>query len=91
VTEVLLMTLFACLTGIVLAFVLMILLGMITLNTGDSEMGFFLVSQHLHFVPRAGDLILVPAIILALALLTAYFPARKAANLSVCEALRHYE
>jgi hypothetical protein len=91
VAEVLLMTLFACLTGIVTAFVLMGLLGMITINTGDSEMGFFLVGRHLHFVPRANDLLLVPAIILGLALLTAYLPARKAANLSVCDALRHYE
>lgn len=91
VAEVLLLTLAASIVGLLAGFALMGLLGQITIVTGDSMMGFFLLNQHLHFVPQAGQMLISLALICGLALLTAYFPARQAARLSVVAALRHYE
>lgn len=91
VTEVLLLTVFACLAGIVLAFILMKIFSTISIDAGGQDLGAFLVNQHLYFVTRMGDLVTHFVIILGIAFLTAYFPARKAANLSVTDALRHYE
>jgi ABC-type antimicrobial peptide transport system permease subunit len=91
VTEVVLLTLFACLTGIVLAWLIMQGLSPISIDTGGSEMGFFLMNNHLYFVSRIMDLMRNLVIIVGIAFLTAYFPARRAARLSVVEALRYYE
>ena len=91
VTEVLLLTLFACLAGIIMAFLLMGVVSAISFDTGDSEMGFFLVNNHLYFTMLPMELVKNLVIILGIALLTAYLPSRNAARLSVVEALRHYE
>jgi ABC-type lipoprotein release transport system permease subunit len=90
ITETLLLTAGACLAGIVMAFILMGLLGRITINT-ESVFSILLVDRRLYFLPAvstiAGNLLLI----LALAAVTAYFPARRASNLSAVEALRHFE
>lgn len=91
ITEVTLLTLFACLAGIAVAFILMGILRTIPINAGGSEMGFFLMNNHLYFVTRLRELVRNLVLILGIAFLTAYFPSRKAARLSVVEALRHYE
>lgn len=91
VIEVVLLTLFACLCGIGAGLLLIQVFSAMSIDTGGSEMGFFLLNNHLHFVTRIGVLLKNLVIILGIAFLTAYFPARTAAKLSVAEALRHYE
>jgi ABC-type antimicrobial peptide transport system permease subunit len=91
IIEVVLLTFFACLTGIVLAVLLMEGLSVIAFDTGDSEMGFFFVNNHLHFVLQPGGIVKNLVIILGIALLTAFLPSGKAAKLSVVKALGHYE
>jgi putative ABC transport system permease protein len=89
--EVVLLTIFASLTGTILAFGVMKLLALYIFQSTESFFTIFLVNRHLHFVARPGDVIINLIMILLLALVTAYFPARKAAKLSVAAALRHYE
>jgi putative ABC transport system permease protein len=90
VTEVLLLSLFASLVGIVLAFVAMQLLSLYTFNT-EGILTMFLVSKHLYFLPTITDIGQNLLIILVITFLTAFFPAARAAKLSVAEALRHFE
>jgi ABC-type lipoprotein release transport system permease subunit len=88
--EVLLLTLFASITGIVIGMIVMNLLSLISFNA----YGIFtliLVENHLYFVPTLSDSIQNVLIILVIAFLTAFFPANKAAKMSASEALRHYE
>ena len=54
-------------------------------------MGMLLVNERLYFAPTAISVVLYICLILAIAVMTAYFPSRKAANLSAAEALRHFE
>jgi len=49
------------------------------------------VNSHLHFAPTVAGTIAYTALILFIAVATAWFPARRAANLSAAAALRHYE
>jgi ABC-type antimicrobial peptide transport system permease subunit len=85
------LTFFASVAGVILAFIAMGILSLFTFTVTDNPMGILLVKQHLHFVPTfvgvAGNM----ALILAIAAVTAYFPARRAANMSAAEALRHFE
>lgn len=89
-TEVLLLTIFAGITGIALAFGLMSLLGMITIQD-EGFFSIFLVEKHLHFVPSAANIAVNMALILAITFFTALFPAYHAAKMSVAGALRHFE
>jgi putative ABC transport system permease protein len=90
VTEVLLLSLFASLAGIVLAFVVMQFLSLYTFNT-ENILSLFLVKKHLYFLPTIADIGQNLLIILVITFLTAFFPAARAAKLSVAEALRHFE
>ncbi len=92
ILETLFLTLFSCITGIIAAFIVMKLLSLITFDMGaDNQLSMLLNSGHLNFVTSpfaiSGNLILI----LAIAVVTAYFPARKAAKMSAASALRHYE
>ena len=91
VTEVLLLAFFASATGTVLAFLIMQLVGLITFEAGESFLTIFLVDQHLYFLPTLTDIVQNLAIILGITFGTAYFPARRAARMSVAGALRHFE
>jgi ABC-type lipoprotein release transport system permease subunit len=91
ITEVWLLTLFASIVGIILAFVAMHLLGLITFQSDESFFMIFLVNKHLHFVPTVGDIVINLVIISIITVLTAFFPALRAARMSAAEALRHYE
>jgi ABC-type antimicrobial peptide transport system permease subunit len=85
------LSLFSALAGTLLAFIVMGLLSLWTINAGDNPLSMLLVNGHLHFIPTAtavGGYILL---IVAIAVFTAYFPARKAANMRASDALRHYE
>lgn len=90
ISETLLLTAIACLAGIAFAFILMGLLGLFTINT-DSIFSILLVNRRLNFFPTAQSIAGNFALIMVLAAVTAYFPARRASNLSAVEALRHFE
>ena len=91
VTEVVLMALLASLAGIMIGLLLIHGLGQIPIDSGGTALGFLLINDRLYFVPRLDHVLISVAIVLGLALLTAYFPSQRAARLSVVEALRHYE
>ncbi len=91
VSEVLMLTIFACVAGTVLAFVAIKLLSLITFNSEESFFMIFLVENHLHFVPTVSDIAKNLAIIIGIAFITSFFPAGRAAKMSAAEALRHYE
>jgi ABC-type antimicrobial peptide transport system permease subunit len=83
--------LFSAVAGTALAFAAMFGLSQITINAEDNPMGMLLVNNHLNFMPSAGSTIGYIILIVVIAVVTAYFPARRAANLSASDALRHYE
>jgi ABC-type lipoprotein release transport system permease subunit len=83
--------LFSALSGTLLAFLAMFGLSRITINAEDNPMSMLLVNSHLNFVPSVASIIGFNILIVVLAIVTAYFPARRAANLSAADALRHYE
>jgi ABC-type lipoprotein release transport system permease subunit len=91
IIETSLLSFFASIAGTIFAFILMGLLSLITFNVTDNPMGILLVSRHLYFLPSFGNVMFNIILILAITIITAYFPARRAANLSSAEALRHYE
>ena len=82
---------FASIAGTIFAFILMGLLTLVKFNVSDNPMGILLVSKHLYFLPTFGNVIFNITLILIITIVTAYFPAKRAANLSAAEALRHYE
>jgi ABC-type antimicrobial peptide transport system permease subunit len=88
--EVLLLTLFASIAGIILAFIVMKLVGFISIQD-EGFFSIFLVEKHLHFVPTWINVVQNLALILMITFFTAFFPARRAAKMSVASALRHYE
>lgn len=89
-TEVMMLTLFAAVVGIILAFAIMYLLGLITIQD-DGFFGIFLVDKHLHFVPIWQHVVQNLVLIFVITFVTAFFPSRRAARMSVASALRHYE
>jgi ABC-type lipoprotein release transport system permease subunit len=89
-TEVLMLTLFAAVAGVILAFAIMYLLGQITIQN-EGFLTIFLVEKHLHFVPTWTSVVQNLVLILVITFVTALFPSRRAAKMSVASALRHYE
>lgn len=85
------LTLFSALAGTVGAFLAMFGLSQITIKTDGSPLGMLLVNGHLFFAPTIGAVLFFIALIVGIALVTAFFPARRAARLSAAEALRHFE
>lgn len=85
------LTLFSALVGTAGAFLAMLGLSQITIKTDGSPLGMLLVNGHLFFAPTVGVVLFFIALIVCIALVTAFFPARRAARLSAAEALRHFE
>jgi len=54
-------------------------------------MGMLLVNERLYFSPTISNTLFYIGLILAITIITAYFPSKKAAALSAADALRHYE
>lgn len=90
ILEVVFLTLFACLAGIVLGLTAMGLLSLIKINT-DSVLSILLLNRSLHFVPKASSILSNLIVIILIAAATAYFPSRRAARMKAADALRHYE
>ncbi|PIU17982.1 MAG: hypothetical protein COT18_11470, partial [Elusimicrobia bacterium CG08_land_8_20_14_0_20_59_10] len=80
--ETLFLTLFSSAAGLALGFAAMELLSLITFRPVDNPLGMLLVNGHLYFLPTligvAGSILLI----IAIAVVTAWFPARRAAALS---------
>ncbi|HON09453.1 MAG TPA: FtsX-like permease family protein [Chitinispirillaceae bacterium] len=91
ILETFFLTLFSSLAGTVLAFVAMKVLSMFRIDAAGNPVGMMLVNERLYFVPVLSSVILFICLIIAIAVVTAFFPARRAANLSAAEALRHFD
>lgn len=76
--------------GVGLAYAGMWALRLMTFETGTNPMTMLLVNHRLHFVPTAFAIGAYFLLILFLAVLTAWFPARRAARLAPSDALRHF-
>jgi len=85
------LSLFAALAGTAAAFLVMAGLSALKIPTEDNPLSMLLVNGHLHFVPAAASIIGHILLIMAITVGTAWFPARRAANLMAAAALRHYE
>ena len=88
--QVLMLTLFASIAGAILAFAAMYLMGLITIQD-EGFFAIFLVDKHLHFVPTWTNVVQNLVLIMVITFITAFFPSRRAAKMSVASALRHYE
>ncbi|MCP4396344.1 MAG: ABC transporter permease, partial [bacterium] len=90
VLEVVLLAFFSSLVGLGVGFLAMKLLSIPTIES-DSMLTMFLLDKHVHFLPTVMDVVKNLGIILIIAFGTAFFPARRAAKMSVAGALRHFE
>ena len=90
ILETLFLSLFSTTAGVILGLIVIVGLGSITIQT-ESFFSILLVNKHLHFVINPITVVLNMALIVTIAVLTAYFPARRAAKISAAEALRHFE
>jgi ABC-type lipoprotein release transport system permease subunit len=91
VLETFFLGLFSALVGTALAFLAMFGLSQITFKSEDNPLTMLLVNGHLNFLPSIASTVSFIVLIVLIAIVTAYFPARRAANLSASDALRHYE
>jgi ABC-type lipoprotein release transport system permease subunit len=87
VWETLFLTLFAAVVGIVLSFTLMGILSLVPIHTNNEVLTIFLLNERLYFLTDIGAVFLYLVTLAAAAALTAYFPARKASNMTAAEAL----
>jgi len=86
-----LLALFSAIAGIVVAFAAMWGLSRITFKMDDNPLAMMLVEGHLSFAPTVPAIVFFVFLIVAIAMITAYFPARRAARLAAADALRHFE
>jgi ABC-type lipoprotein release transport system permease subunit len=77
--------------GTVLAFTAMAVLSRIKWDLGENALSMILVDGHLFFAPTVFAVLFFIILIVGIAVVTAYFPARRAARLSAADALRHFE
>jgi len=90
ILETFFLTLFSSVAGVILGFVSMRLLSLIPFSLQDNPLGMLLVNSRLYFLPTFTGIAGSVLLIILIAVLTAWFPARRAANLSPAQALRHY-
>jgi ABC-type lipoprotein release transport system permease subunit len=91
VYEVLYLSIFACVLGILLGFGLIAVFRLFTFDMPDNPFSMFMVKQHLYFLPTAGAIVICFIVINVFAYLIAFLTARRAANMRAADALRHYE
>src|SRR5690554_67549 len=90
IPETLYVTAISCLSGIVLGIGVIKVLGCITFKS-TSALSMILKDGRLFFKLSPAGIGINFVFIMLIAGITAYFPAKRAANLSAVEALRHYE
>ena len=91
ILEMMLLTFCASVVGIFMAFSVMNLVGQIPIDATDNPLGMFLVAGHIYFLPTFIGVLSNVILIMLIAFVTAYFPARRAAKLKAADALRYYE
>jgi len=90
ICETVLLSGISCAAGTVMAFILMGILGLFTINT-TSIFSILLVNRHLYFYFDPASIAGNFALIMGITAVTAYFPAKRAAALTAAAALRQYE
>jgi ABC-type lipoprotein release transport system permease subunit len=90
ILETFFLTLFASGAGLLLGFGAMRLLSLITFTIKDNPLGMLLVNSHLYFLPTFAGVAGSVLLIIAIAVCTAFFPARRAANMPPAKALGHF-
>ena len=91
VMEIVFLAFLACVAGVLLAYGLMALLSLMTVELTDNPFSMFFINKHLYFVPTAQAIAANFITIVLVAFVIAFFSARRAAKLRVADALRHYE
>lgn len=91
ILETFFLTLFSSLAGTVAAFLAMKGLSMFKIDAEGNPIGMMLVNERLYFIPVFTSVVFFICLIMVIAVGTAFFPAKKAANLSAAEALRHFD
>jgi ABC-type antimicrobial peptide transport system permease subunit len=91
ILETMFLGLFSAITGTALAFLTMFGLSRITFHAEDNPLSMLLVNSHLNFMPSVGATFFYIALIVAISVVTAYFPAQRAAKMPAADALRHFE
>ena len=91
ILETMFLGLFSAILGTALAFLAMFGLSRITFHAEDNPMSMLLVNSHLNFVPSLGATVFYIVLIVVISVVTAYFPARRAAKMPAADALRHFE
>jgi ABC-type lipoprotein release transport system permease subunit len=91
VLETFFLGLFSAIAGVALAFLAMLGLTQLQFKSEDNPLSMLLVNGHLNFLPSITSIISFIVLIVVISVMTSYFPARRAANLSASDALRHYE
>ena len=91
VLEIVFLAVLSCVIGILLAWGVASLLGLLTFDLKDNPFSMFFVQKHLYFVPKVSTVIVNFVTIVLVAFLIAFFTARRAAKMRVADALRHYE
>ena len=86
-----LLAFFAAVAGTILSFVVMWGLSLITIASAGNPLGIILVRGHLVFAPTAISVLFFNALIVVIAIATAWFPSNRAAKLPAATAMRHYE
>ena len=81
----------SALAGVLLALTLMAVLSRITFEMSDNPLAMFLVHGRLYFLPSLAGVLGYIALIVLIAVGTAYFPSKRAAALSPAQALRHFD
>lgn len=85
-----LLALFASAAGTAVGLVLMAGLSAIPIDMSGNPLGVLLVRGRLVFEPTLGGVLALDAVIILLAVSTAWFPANRAAGISASAAMRHF-
>ncbi len=85
--EALFLSLAGALAGLVIALAAMGIIGAVTF-AADSNMGIFLLNQHIQFIVSFAGILKIILILSAMTMVSVYLPARRAAKLRVADALR---
>ena len=90
ILETFFLTLFSSAAGLLLGFAAMRLISLLTFHPLDNPLGMLLVNGHVYFLPTFSGIAGSVLLIIAIAVATAWFPARRGANLPPAQALRHF-
>lgn len=91
IMEIFYLTVFACIAGLILAFILMGTLGSIVFDMGDNPFSMLLINNQIYFLPTISAVLGSFTFILIVSLFIAVFPSGRAAKMKIADALRHYE